>query len=55
MFGPSSDSDHEALLIHIVCVLSINVVLGDFGLQQVEIELVLDVQIGVVAIAVHTR
>ena len=55
MLCSSSDSNYKALLIYIVCMLSVNIILGNLRLQQVKVELVLGVGVSVVTIRVHTR
>ena len=55
MLSPSSGANHKALLIYIVCILHLNVVLSNLGLQRVKVELVFDEGISVVAISVHSR
>ena len=55
MLCSSSNSNYKALLIYIIRMLSVNVVLGNLRLQQVKVELVLGVGVGVVTIRVYTR
>ena len=55
MLSPSGDANHEALLIHIVCVPWFNLVLSNFSQRETKSELVFDVGISVVTIGVHTR
>ena len=55
MLSPSSGANHKALLIYIVCILHLNVVLSNLGLQQVEVELVLNEGISVVTISIYSR
>ena len=52
---PTKYSNSKALLIHIVCVCWLNVVFGDFLLQQVKVQLVLVLRLSVVATRVHTH
>ena len=55
VLSPSSGANHKALLIYIVCILHLNVVLSNIGLQRVKVELVFDEGISVVTISVHSR
>jgi hypothetical protein len=55
VLGPSSGANYKALLIYIVCILHLNVILSNLGLQRVEVELVFDEGISVVTISVYSR
>jgi hypothetical protein len=55
VLSPTSGANHKALLIHIICILHLNVVLSNLGLQRVEVELVFNKGISVVTISVHSR
>ena len=51
----AGDTNQEALLIHIVRVTRLNIVLGDFVAQEVEIQAVFSPWISLVAVVVHTN
>jgi hypothetical protein len=55
MFSPSSGANYKAFLIYIVCILYLNVVLSNIGLQRVEVQLVLNEGISTVTISVYSR
>ena len=52
--APSNKPDSEVFLIFVVCVGRAHVVLGDFGVQEGEIGLVLFAIIGCVAYFVYS-
>ena len=55
MLSPSSSANYKALLIYIVRILYLNVILSNLSLQRVELELIFDEGISVVAISVYSR
>lgn len=55
MLSPSSSANYKALLIYIVRILHLNVILSNLGLQRVEVELIFNEGISVVAISVYSR
>ena len=55
MLSPSSGANHKALLIYLICILYLNFVLSNLGLQRVKVELIFDEGISIVTISVHSR
>jgi hypothetical protein len=54
MLSPSSSTNYKALLIYIVCILYLNIILSNLGLQRVKVELVFNKGISVVIISVYS-
>jgi hypothetical protein len=54
VFCPTRDPKHEALLVRIACVATLNKVFGDIGLYRIDTELVFFIGIGVVTLTIHS-